>query len=114
MGAKLKISKVSEQQAEEETGRIVFNLMKGHNIGAKRVESVDFCKYYSRGECPVHVHDQSEEIFYFLRGEGVFTLGSEQIAFKPGTRIDVPKGVSHGFVSSKDGTVEHIVCSVSL
>ncbi|HEY8344336.1 MAG TPA: cupin domain-containing protein [Bacillota bacterium] len=114
MGANVKIAKLHEQPLIDEHSRFIRALLVGHEIGAKRLEHVDYVTYYAGGSCPVHVHEESEEIFYFLRGTGVAFLDEEEIPFKPGTVLLVPKGVKHGLKCSEDGMVEHIVCCVSV
>ncbi|EMA59654.1 cupin domain-containing protein [Halorubrum lipolyticum] len=42
-----------------------------------------------------HTHPDSEEVLYFLNGEGVQTIGDEEREVTPGDMVYIPAGVEH-------------------
>jgi quercetin dioxygenase-like cupin family protein len=56
------------------------------------------------GEHPQHRHDDSENTFLFIHGNGYVILGEsqEKIPYSPGTVIKAPCGVLHGFQALED------------
>lgn len=42
-----------------------------------------------------HQHEDMEEIFYFLDGEGMMQLADETQSIKPGDRVIVPAHIPH-------------------
>jgi len=48
-----------------------------------------------------HVHQNTEESFYVLEGNFVFTLGEEEVEAGPGSYILVPRGTRH-LIRSED------------
>ena len=55
-----------------------------------------------------HTHDdrdrdgELEEIYYFLEGEGMMSVGGEDVPIAAGDSIMVPPGVDHGFRNTGD------------
>lgn len=45
--------------------------------------------------CELHAHATMEEIFYFLSGQGSYTVGSETIPLESGVFVRIPAGVPH-------------------
>lgn len=114
MGAPIRMVKLHQREGVAELGRVIRTLMTGSELGSRRVVSVDYCTYYGGGDCPVHVHNDAEEIFFFLRGTGVAYLDGKEVPFGPGTVLNIPKGVTHGLKTSGDDMVEHLVCCVTM
>lgn len=57
-----------------------------------------------------HSHEETEEVFYFMSGEGTFVLDGVRHAVRPGTVIHVPPGVMHSIINTG---MENLVFSVS-
>lgn len=47
------------------------------------------------GETTEHFHRTSEEIYYFVSGEGRMRLGEEEDAVEPGDAVVIPPGTRH-------------------
>ena len=59
-----------------------------------------------------HIHDGDnilEEFYYFLSGEGVMWMGSEEVAVGPGDSVMAPPGVDHGFRNTGDDTLKLVI-----
>lgn len=56
-------------------------------------------------EIPLHVHDDEDEIHYYLEGEVMVTCGGDEFKGEPGTLAFLPKGVPHAlrFAESSKG-----------
>lgn len=48
-----------------------------------------------------HHHNEKDEIFYLLRGNGIFTQDGKSEDFKEGDVVYVPKGSRHAFSLSE-------------
>jgi hypothetical protein len=46
-------------------------------------------------EVPLHVHDNEDEVHYYLEGSVVITCGDDAFKAEPGTLAFLPKGVPH-------------------
>lgn len=57
------------------------------------------------GEHPQHLHNDSENTFYFIHGSGYVILGEnqEKVPYAPGTVVKAPRGTLHGFQALQDG-----------
>ncbi len=53
-------------------------------------------------EVPPHVHKDSIELLYVLKGGGWMTVGGRRSKVVPGMAIQVPAGVEHSFVIPAD------------
>jgi quercetin dioxygenase-like cupin family protein len=69
------------------------------------VTGASLVKLESGGEHPQHLHNDSENTFYFIEGNGNVILGEEQekVPYSPGTVIKALRGVLHGFQPFDDG-----------
>jgi mannose-6-phosphate isomerase-like protein (cupin superfamily) len=54
---------------------------------------------------PAHIHSESDEILYIVKGNGKITVGSKSITIKEGMLILVPKTESHYFSTSKESMI---------
>lgn len=55
--------------------------------------------YFSPGEgLSLHIHPESEEVYYVVKGQGTIILGEERRPMKvgPDTAIYIPPGTAHG------------------
>jgi quercetin dioxygenase-like cupin family protein len=46
-------------------------------------------------EIPLHVHDNEDEVHYYIEGKVVVTCGEDEFKAGPGTLAFLPKGVPH-------------------
>lgn len=56
--------------------------------------------YEAQQELPLHRHEASDEFFYVLEGEGLFSVGEEKLVVKAGIACVAPCGVMHGIKNS--------------
>lgn len=54
------------------------------------------------GGAPLHVHEQTDEIFYVLEGEYEVTCGQQTFSAKAGTYAVLPRGKPHAFTNLAD------------
>lgn len=114
MGANIKIVKVHQATHEDETSRISRNFIKGKDVDALSFNSCDHGTYMTGGGVAPHSHDDLEEVFYFIRGTGIFSLDGREIPVKPGSVVVVPPKSVHGVKNTGDDVLQHIVCSARL
>lgn len=63
--------------------------------------------------CELHSHDTMEEVFFFLRGKGVYTVGESQISLENGVFIRIPAGVHHRLEAVGEEPLEYIYFGVA-
>jgi quercetin dioxygenase-like cupin family protein len=51
---------------------------------------------------PPHSHEDEEQIYFILEGNGVVTVGGEKERVKKGDAIYLPIGINHGFINDSD------------
>lgn len=86
--------------------------------GFELVDALDGGKYPERevtlvsikrpGEYPQHVHKDSDAIFFITLGSAVLLSGSERKELKKGDRIEVPRGMPHGFETIEGETFSFV------
>jgi quercetin dioxygenase-like cupin family protein len=54
-------------------------------------------------EIPLHVHDDDDEVHYYLEGEVVVTCGDDTFKGEPGSLVFLPKGVPHALAFGETG-----------
>ena len=54
-------------------------------------------------EVPLHVHDEEDEVHYYLEGEVEVTCGDETFKGQPGSLMFLPKGVPHALRFTDSG-----------
>jgi len=114
MGANVWITRLSDALPEDEVSRQSRNYIKGRIVGAASMNSCDHGTYFTGGGVGVHVHDVTEEVFYFIRGTGVVILGEHEIPVEPGSVVAVPVGVRHGVRNTGPDILQHVVCSARI
>lgn len=111
MGANIKVVKLHNARREDEVHRMSANLFNKSIVGDTRFHSCDHGTYLTGGRVQPHSHDALTEIFFFIRGTGVFTLGDEEIPIKAGSLVVVPPKTLHSIVNNGNDILRHIVCS---
>lgn len=114
MGANIRVVNVHKAAHDDESSRISRNFLKSKDVGSLSFNSCDHATYLVGGEVTPHRHDNVEEIFYFIRGTGVFYLNDEEIPVKAGSAIVVKPGFSHGVRNTGKDVLQHLVCSTVL
>ena len=59
---------------------------------------------------PLHQHDDTEQIFYVLSGEGLLTIGQEEQTFavNPGDVVRIPPSTLHSIRCLSDSTLTYL------
>jgi len=60
----------------------------------------------------LHAHDNAEQVYFVMQGEGKVQVGEEMEQVKAGDVIFLPKGIQHGFYNT--GTKTAIVLLVGV
>jgi len=60
----------------------------------------------------LHLHRETEELYHITAGEGVLTLGGEQMKVSPGDTALIPPGTPHCIEATGSGDL-HILCCCS-
>ena len=114
MGANIVITELHDALHEDEISRISRNFFKWRDIGASVLNSCDHGTYFTGGEVPAHVHENTEEIFYFIRGNGVMVLDGKEVPVKAGSVVPVPARVVTVSVTRVGIYCSILVCSARL
>lgn len=90
-----------------------FKELTPKKSGLKK-SGIGYQEYYKRGYAPPHSHEYMEQIFYFLKGEGVMTLGDEEINVKAGTIVLIPLKTTHSFKNTGKEPLGHFIFEAHL
>ncbi len=82
---------------EADGERIVIVTLKENPDG-----TVEEYAGFAKGPYAPHIHDEINSEFTIVAGEGVALIGDERISYVPGTVIQAPRGVAHGFEAESD------------
>lgn len=56
-----------------------------------------------------HFHEEYDETYYFLSGNGILTLDNKNFPVRPGTVAAIPAGVIHSLKSDTNDSLEFII-----
>jgi len=100
---------LEDQHGEDTLYQIFFEDYP--EFGATRPESMKAFTSFSRvlikpgTTNQMHVHDDQEQVYFVLQGEGVIQIGEEKADVKAGDSIFLPSKVPHGFVNNSEKLV---------
>ncbi|MEO5995911.1 MAG: cupin domain-containing protein [Chitinophagaceae bacterium] len=60
-----------------------------------------------------HSHNSMEEIFYFLKGEGIYIIDQENISVTPSMVVRIPAGVQHSLTAIGITELEFIYLGIA-
>ncbi|MFD2030983.1 cupin domain-containing protein [Ancylobacter dichloromethanicus] len=60
---------------------------------------------------PAHISPTEDKLFIVITGRVKYLVGEDLHVAEPGARIQVPKGVIHGFTNVGDADARHILIS---
>ena len=78
---------------------------------SEAVTSEVFVVVLQPGEAPpLHQHDDTEQIFYILEGEGILTIGTENEthAVQPGDVVRIPPATLHSIQAEANSTLRYL------
>ena len=96
----------------------------GHGTGLKKVllQATDtptmltqlaYGKLLPGDTVPMHSHNSMEEIFYFLKGEGTYTLNDTALQVSPSTVVRIAAGVQHSLAATGLTTLEFLYFGIA-
>ena len=62
------------------------------------------------GETTLHRHLTFQEIYHFLEGEGIMTLGEESFSVKVGDSVLIPAGTPHKVANTGTASLRFLCC----
>lgn len=85
--------------AKHESGALTKLLVTNESCGSKNIDFY-ISSYAPKAYAAMHMHEQSEEVFYFLDGEGVFMMGNTKHRIRKGSVIYVEPKQWHGIFNT--------------
>jgi len=74
--------------------RDTYFLVDNENGPSQRLK-MGYTTIYPTGTTTGHTHDDMEEVYFVISGEGIMVVGEEEFEIKPGDGLYVPPGVYH-------------------
>jgi mannose-6-phosphate isomerase-like protein (cupin superfamily) len=74
--------------------RDTYFLVDSKNSPSKRL-TMGYTTIYPTGTTTGHVHDDMEEVYFVISGEGIMVIGEDQFPIKSGDGLYVPPGLFH-------------------
>lgn len=62
------------------------------------------------GTTLLHRHQQSEEIYHVISGQGLMTLGDAQIKIRVGDSVRIPPGIAHAVHNDGESDLVFLCC----
>lgn len=70
---------------------------------------------FAPGEvCELHAHQTMDELFYFIRGTGIYKVDGEEIILKPATFLRIPAKSHHELINNGKSNLEFIYFGIAL
>lgn len=80
-------------------GALTKLLVTGANAACKNLDFY-ISSYMPKAYAEEHAHEETEEVFYFISGEGMFLLDGERHRVSAGTVVHVPPRIPHGIFNT--------------
>lgn len=102
---------VSPRHGEETTYQAFFGMPYLHELidippkpfaVAKRIEFFGIMNIEAGATNKRHIHEDVEQIYFILKGEGTVWVGDEKAKVTKGDAIFLPDKISHGFYNDSD------------
>ncbi len=79
---------------ESKVFRDTYYLIDSTNSPSKGL-TMGYTTIYPTGTTTGHAHDDREEVYFVISGEGIMVIGEEQFEIKPGDGLYVAPGMFH-------------------
>jgi len=77
------------------------------------VTQVAYGMFTAADYCELHTHPTMEECFFFLKGEGMYTVGDQSIDLQSGVFVRIPAGVPHRLEAIGIAPLEYVYFGVA-
>lgn len=78
-----------------------YNVFRLYQISAgtflKGIAGVDYLEIPANSISEIHRHNESDAILFVISGSAVANLDGQLYELRPGVRIIIPRGTTHGF-----------------
>ncbi|MEX0856907.1 MAG: cupin domain-containing protein [Balneolaceae bacterium] len=64
--------------------------------------------------CEEHVHKTMYEYFFFITGEGTYTIDGEEYSLKPDTFLEIPAGIKHSLHADKNTELKFVYWGIAI
>ena len=91
-------------------GSIIRELLHPAQHGTTLSMSLAEAQVPGQAETLLHRHKTFQEIYHFLSGKGVMTLGNESFPVKKGDSVLIPKGTPHKVRNTGAETLRFLCC----
>jgi mannose-6-phosphate isomerase-like protein (cupin superfamily) len=81
---------------------------------ASQISAVELAWFFENGRTVRHTSSSTEEIFYFVRGNGTVVLDGVEHAAGPGSAFLVPRNVTHEIRNTGAGAMAHFTVNTYL
>jgi len=61
-----------------------------------------------------HVHQDKEQVYYFLQGRGRMRIDGDFHAVREGDAVHIPPGTRHQLLNDEDDWIEHLIVSAEV
>ncbi len=79
---------------ENQTLRDTYFLIDSSNSPSERL-TMGYTTIYPTGTTTGHTHEDREEVYFVISGEGIMVIGEDRFPIKSGDGLYVPPGVFH-------------------
>ncbi|NQZ43234.1 MAG: cupin domain-containing protein [Flavobacteriaceae bacterium] len=70
---------------------------------------------FAPGEvCERHAHETMDELFFFIKGNGVYKIDNEDVQLKPNTFLRIPAKSPHELINTGEVDLEFVYFGVAL
>lgn len=64
--------------------------------------------------CKRHSHATMEELFFFIKGTGEYTVGETKFELRPGTFLRIPSATEHELINNGAANLEFVYFGVAV
>jgi mannose-6-phosphate isomerase-like protein (cupin superfamily) len=108
--ATVRLRRLSEAQVEERGRLRSYFLMDAGDLGARNL-SVTWVDVPPGAEQRAHSHEESEQVYVIVRGNGRMQVAGDVEEVSEGDLIFIPPATEHGIINNGDGTLVYVSAS---
>lgn len=104
----LKVINIKDVKGERrDPPRVSWILVSEKTVGAQNL-AMGVNETYPGGMVPEHIHDNEEEVMFFLAGHGTFVSEDREVPLGPGVCIYNPPGKRHKILNTGDEVLRFV------
>lgn len=103
------LAEVLWEESPGHHGGALSKILVAAGEGGSRVIDYRISSYEPRAHVALHAHDAKEQIYHFIEGEGLLTIGDRKVVVRKNSYVFIPPTVPHALHNTGLGNLVFLV-----